>query len=70
MPATSAAQFLRQPARQRQRALDQLLQAPDVGVDFERALGRVPAAGATVARSDAPVRVTQLGASRASALRR
>ena len=34
-----AAQFLRQTARQRQRAIDQLLDAPDVGVDLDRSLG-------------------------------
>ena len=69
MPVTSAAQLLRQPARERQRALDQILDAADVGVDLERALGR-SGSGETVARSDAPVRVISSAFARASALRR
>ena len=40
MPGDQAAQLLRQAARQRQRAVDQLLEAPDVGVDLERPLDR------------------------------
>ena len=61
-----AAQLLGQPGRERQRLLDQLVDAADVGVDLDRASRPFSGSGVICARIDVPVRVTTSARTRAS----